>query len=171
MSPSDHKSIAATQSPELPLPASDPSVSTHAAPDSGGQGKPDSTPSAGSVKPGLVNSAGGVLPGTGAGGSIECVLEARLRQIARGYTPEHDAQGPDVFLENQCCHALYRGKLNRQKGEDKVAALQRARNSYVEAAAFALALIDRIDFITARSSSGAVAQTTPTNSTKESKGE
>lgn len=92
--------------------------------------------------------ADALLPGTGPGGSIEAVLQKRIEQIAKGYSPAEDAKGPDCFLKNAAGRYLYHAKLARTKGGD-LAALQRARAAYVTAASLLLATIDRIDFLTA----------------------
>lgn len=87
------------------------------------------------------------LPGTGPGGSIETVLAKRMAQIARGFTPQADAVGPDGYLEEQAKRWLYRAWLSRHQGLDNAAARRAARADYAHAAALVIAAIDRIDFI------------------------
>ncbi len=146
MSPATHKTIAAAQSPELPLPVPDPSDCI-AAP-AGGLGAPSTTPTEYGVS--KLTDGAPFLPGTGAGGSLESVLQTRIDQLARGYTASHDAQAPDCFLENQARSYLHTAALDRApRGNDAPqAGLLRARRSYVRAAALLLAAIDRIDFLT-----------------------
>lgn len=87
------------------------------------------------------------LPGTGPGGSIGAVLQVRLKQVERGFTPAEDAKGPDCFLENEAKTWLHRAWLARQNKADRSAALRAARADYAHAAALLLAAIDRIDFL------------------------
>lgn len=89
-----------------------------------------------------------ILPGADPGGALGAVLKARMGQIARGFTPEHDARLPDCFLENQLTSYLHHAQLARRSSPDQKLALRRARSAYVHVAALALALIDRVDSIT-----------------------
>lgn len=92
-----------------------------------------------------LSSAPPSLPGTGAGGSISSVLQERLRQIERGYTPAADAQLS--IYEMLSLLSLRMGdaksawpfvrKQDRNPGK--------LRHFLVKLAATALALIDRLD--------------------------
>lgn len=162
MSPRDHKSIADAQSPQLPLAdgSCDPvdgkgEIPTGAPAGHGGQ---DIAAPCGSTAPphqpeksgGLKLHGGAVISFSASapvgGGSFDDVYRQRLEHLARGYTPEHDAQVPDCFLENRAQSYLHTAKLDRQKG-DGLEGLLRARRKYVAAAALIHAQIDRIDFI------------------------
>lgn len=83
------------------------------------------------------------------------VSAVRADQIARGFTAQADAQGPDCFLERQAEKWIYRARLDREKGRDpaeparRAHALRAARRNYARAAAVLLAAIERIDWILA----------------------
>lgn len=151
MSPETHRTIAAAQSPELPLPCASPSGDCAAEPGQGSLSGPGAENHASSSAAIGAENHVAFLPGTGPGGSIEAALAVRMKHIAAGHTPAQDAQLPDCFLENQLTSYLHHAQLARRSGPDQKAALRRARAAYVHVAALALALIDRIDAIASSS--------------------
>lgn len=90
----------------------------------------------------LPASAGAAfLPGTGAGGSLQAVLQKRLEQIARGYDAAHDAAMPESYLASEAAkYAADAVDLTlRHDAPDRI------RLKLVNAGALLLAAIDRHD--------------------------
>jgi hypothetical protein len=144
--------LLATPAPELPLRAADttprrdgaqgkdsPELSDHGTGQSlapAAIGDPTSAPAAGAFFD---------LPGLRPGGSLAAVLAERLRHVANGHTPETDA-GRSLKQQATILHRyadeVHAFVFNPRIDRDHAA----LRVHTVKLAAFALALIDRLDW-------------------------